>query len=417
MVDRPARLLPANSVLLHIGPYKTGTTAIQSALFAAKPRLKKYGVAYPGRWRRLVGAGYSVLRWAPPGVAVPAPSVWQHFAEAVRNRGDQRVCVSTEDFGALRDESTIRKIVDDLGSDRVQVIAVARGLHRVLPSHWQERVKSGDPSSYADWLGEVLAEQQQTHAYRTFWASHDLAATARAWRQVVGADRFRIVVADDSDRGYLLRVFEQLLGLPAGLLEPDLVGNESLSATRLEAVRRLNESVRDRGWPDDVHRQLIKFGLVRGMQQAPPVDVDHPVRPLPGWARDRVRALAEQQIAAFDELGVEVIGDTDRLRYPEDEPDEDDQPAAGELVSTETLVQGALELTAAALRREEKRASDATDAALLEQLPTKALLVELSGRIAHRIQAVTGALRRGPHDQDLPPDDDDQEPDSRDLGL
>ena len=42
-------LLPPQAVLLHIGPHKTGTTAVQSALASARPRLKTAGVLYPGR--------------------------------------------------------------------------------------------------------------------------------------------------------------------------------------------------------------------------------------------------------------------------------------------------------------------------------------------------------------------------------
>ncbi|MCZ0989260.1 hypothetical protein O1M54_32920 [Streptomyces diastatochromogenes] len=48
--DTPAPL-PAGTRLLHIGPHKTGTTAVQGALFAAKDRLPEYGVAFPAHSR------------------------------------------------------------------------------------------------------------------------------------------------------------------------------------------------------------------------------------------------------------------------------------------------------------------------------------------------------------------------------
>jgi hypothetical protein len=41
--------LPEDSVLLHVGVHKTGTTAIQAALANARPELVKSGVLYPGK--------------------------------------------------------------------------------------------------------------------------------------------------------------------------------------------------------------------------------------------------------------------------------------------------------------------------------------------------------------------------------
>ena len=42
-------LLPEDGLLLHVGPHKTGTTAVQSAFFAASSTLREHGVRYPGR--------------------------------------------------------------------------------------------------------------------------------------------------------------------------------------------------------------------------------------------------------------------------------------------------------------------------------------------------------------------------------
>ena len=44
-----AVLLEPGTRLLHIGPHKTGTTAIQGALHLARGRLAAAGVVYPGR--------------------------------------------------------------------------------------------------------------------------------------------------------------------------------------------------------------------------------------------------------------------------------------------------------------------------------------------------------------------------------
>jgi hypothetical protein len=42
-------VLPDHGILLHVGPHKTGTTAIQGALAVARPQLLAHGILYPGR--------------------------------------------------------------------------------------------------------------------------------------------------------------------------------------------------------------------------------------------------------------------------------------------------------------------------------------------------------------------------------
>ncbi|HEY9292177.1 MAG TPA: hypothetical protein VIP98_12920 [Microlunatus sp.] len=392
-----ASVLPPSSVLLHIGPYKTGTTAIQSALFAAKPRLSEYGVGYPGTWRRLVGAGYSVMRWAPRGRTVPGPEVWDRFSAHVRSRTQERICVSTEDFSGIGDPKKADKIINDLGGDRVHVLYVARALHRLLPSAWQERVKGHEERGYPDWLRSVLASPgaKKDAAYRAFWRPHDLAAKVRTWAPLVGPDRFHVLIADDSDRDYLLRRFEELLDLPNGFLEQAPTDNESLSLVRLELLRRLNERFRERQWSDRLYYQLVQSGLTKGLQSAPRSDVDLRPPQLPSWALERVRELGEQRINTITDNGLDVIGDLDRLRPPADYRTDDDHISIQSLVTLDTMLEGisALldevverddELRLATTRQLEKSRVAASNP--LSRTSSRAMLSEVARRQRQRIR-------------------------------
>ena len=59
-----AALLEPGTRLLHIGPHKTGTTAVQGALHLARERLAAEGVVYPGRGRQPL--------WSPRCVRPPS---------------------------------------------------------------------------------------------------------------------------------------------------------------------------------------------------------------------------------------------------------------------------------------------------------------------------------------------------------
>src|SRR5688572_11528593 len=134
-------LLPEGTRLIHIGPHKTGSTAVQTTLHTARPMLAAHGVHYAGKGVRSRKAGWSIgLAGRPAGSEQPPERHWKRFSREVRNAGAVRVCISNEDFGRA-DDAQRRRIIEDLGGDRAHVVAVARRLDSYLPSQWQERVK------------------------------------------------------------------------------------------------------------------------------------------------------------------------------------------------------------------------------------------------------------------------------------
>jgi hypothetical protein len=300
--------LPEGAVLLHIGPYKTGSTAIQQALFDRRDALAEHGVLYPGRWRRLFREGHALMQWSPRGRPVPPVSVWDDFAAGIRERTDVRVCLSTEDFGRIRDARKSHKVIEDLGADRLHVIAVARAYHRLMPSHWQERVKSHERRTYDAWLRELLEGDDSQEVPRSFWTSHDVEYMASRWLDVLPPERFTLVVTDDSDRDVLPRTFERMLGLPTGLLAPAESTNASLSMNAVEVLRRVNEEFAERGWSDRDYVGLVQDGMVRALQDAGRGAGDTPVPPLPGWARPLVAARSQRRVEVIERLGIDVVG-------------------------------------------------------------------------------------------------------------
>jgi hypothetical protein len=318
------QLLPVGSRLVHIGPHKTGSTAIQVALDSLGARLAEHGAAYvtTGSYRPRK-AGWSLgVRGRPSGSVKPPIRHWKRFVEAVAAADAPRVCVSNEDFGRATPRQVAR-VVEGLGGDRVHVLAVVRRLDRYLPSQWQERVKAGDERGYEAWLRVVLDTDDPEPDWdrRNVWFSHDVRALVERWVEVVGPDRFTLVVADEADHGQLPRTFETMLGLPAGFVVPDPSrSNRGLSWAETELLRSTNEILEERGCLRAQRRPLLVRGVLEDMQARPLPDGPKSP-PLPDWAAERLRELNDVRVAdvrALAARGVQVVGDPELLRMPPD---------------------------------------------------------------------------------------------------
>jgi hypothetical protein len=333
------------------------------------------------------------MRWAPRGREVPPPSVWDDFAAGIRARAE-RVCISTEDFGRLRNPDRARQIVTDLGADRVRVLAVARAYDRLLPSHWQERGKSTERLTYDEWLHQVFEGDDTQAAHRSFWTSHDIERMATQWLEVLPPERFTVVVSDDSDRLLLSRTFERLLDLPDGLLAPTGTANRSLSANAVEMVRLVNQAFADHGWSDRHYRALVRRGVVAGLQTAPgsPYDVAMPA--LPDWVRPLVTERSRARIEAIRSLGIRVVGDLDRLLPAGNETTGDTAAPTPSTISIELAAAGLVGALEASMRERPAR-SGARDRARVE--PSSPGLSEVGGRmiVGELGRRLRRRLRRG----------------------
>lgn len=316
-------LLPVGSRLVHIGPQKTGTTSIQVALADVRDQLPALGAYYPeGPYRRRKAGWALGLPGKPTGVEIPIRH-WDELVAEVRAAGDLRVCVSDENFARAEPEVAGR-IVRDLGDERVHVVAVTRRLDRFLPSQWQERVKSGVTLSYEDWLERVLGDDPGRRERWNVWQGHDIGGLVDRWLEFVDRDRFTLVIADESERSQLPRVFEGMLGLPSGLLAPNPDrSNVGLSWSELEVLRALHDVYRDNGWEREDWRAMLP-SVVEALRSRPERAFGPRTVPLPTWAHARVRELSDARTELVRALPVRVVGDPEHLRVPEDAAEQAD---------------------------------------------------------------------------------------------
>ncbi|MBT0768897.1 hypothetical protein KIH74_08170 [Kineosporia sp. J2-2] len=316
--------------LLHIGAPKTGTTAVQASLEDLKHRteggLEAYGLSMPGTPLEQARAALGVLGQGVGWQAADRPKSDKHWprllaqvqaAQGLRFVSSEYLCEASEPIAG--------KIVEDLATldgpegprDDVHVVLTLRPLTRIMPSAWQQYLKSGHQLPYEQWCRAMLASPPKKGVTPSFWRRHDQAAVLRRWAAAVGPANITTVVLDPADRGLLMRTFDDLLNLPAGTLTGVAGGrqNRSMSAAESELFRRLNVQLRDRDFPWKEYANLIRYGSILRTVELMPSEGGAAVH-TPDWAVERAVELAGSYRETIDELaaaGMTVIGKPDLL--------------------------------------------------------------------------------------------------------
>lgn len=399
--------LPDDAILLHIGPHKTGTTAIQGMLATAREQLTAHGVTYPGRY----GAHHTHARaltrnaagWQQDQEELPPERLWKRFARNV-SQTPGRVVISSEIFGQADAEERAR-LVDDLGAERLHVLVAARNPGSIALSTWQQVLRDGKAGRLDRWLEQRFRRETPVIAESGFWSWADAATLVEKWSRVLDLDRINVVVVDEQDKALLPTTFEGLLGLPSGVLTgvtPPLT-NRSLTASEAELLRRTLDRTRSElTW--DEFSLFYRKGFSRHLLDArkPPKDEPRPV--LPSWAADQAAHEAEWSINRLRESGVRVFGDLDNLRRVPAAADEapiDTIPTDLAATAVAGVVFAAQKRIRAAERGLAESTAEAAADAAPERQPGQAMLDEATARqlasaLGGRVRARLGrGVRRG----------------------
>ena len=309
----PSLLVPEGSFLVHIGPHKTGTTSLQAALWRGRPAMLEQGVRHIGPSRNPSNAVRSVTGQSSPYADDTPPPIrhWRSLVKEVNAAHDPRLVISSE-FFAWAKPDVIRRVVEDLGGDRVHIAVTLRSLGRVMPSMWQQNIQSGAVGELDSWLRGLL-ERPPDKPRAPFWTLHRHDELIARWAEVVGPDRVTAIVVDDRDHQFVLRTFERLLGLRDGTLEAHRdLANRSLTLPEVEAVRAFNVAFKAEQLDRALHARVMRFGAAQQMKAREP-SPDEPRVEMPSWALDHVDGIARSMVDAIAASGVRVVGDIELL--------------------------------------------------------------------------------------------------------
>jgi len=308
--------LKPGQILLHIGVHKTGTTAIQDALAHARPELSQWNVHYPGTaqaHRKVASSAMNRrLGWQVGGAPAPDPAVWENFVQRAKAFSGITVCSS--EFFAESDDATAGQIIERIGVANVHVVITLRNLGKILPSAWQQILKSGYEHGYVHWLENVVLSDKKEPKSEVFWARHRHDIVVERWARLVGKDRVTVVVVDDTNRDGIFQDFENLLGLPEGSLLKHRRRslNRSMTAAESELLRSLNETLGGgKGWRP--YGNAAHNGLIKGIVEGRTPGADEQKLQTPQWALDIAARYAATYVAAIKASGVNVMGDIELL--------------------------------------------------------------------------------------------------------
>jgi hypothetical protein len=302
---------------VHVGLPKTGTSTIQATLDARVDALAAVGVLYPGRRHRAHRlAAYDLLGQRVRGDdADVVPGAFRRLAEEVTAHTGPNVVISDEGLGLARPRH-VRRVVRELGGDRLHVVVGVRDMARTVVSTWQQNIMTGSTTPWPEFIAAVREpERWSVPDASAFWLRQDLLRVLDAWGTAVPPDRIRVLTVPP--RGGpahgLLDRFGTATRLPPGWwgCGEVLERNVSLGAAEVEVVRRLNAAIGPR-LNAEQRRFVVEHGLRPRLAVSRPRALALPAEDLP-WARWYAEGLVEE----LQRRGVEVVGDLADL-LPED---------------------------------------------------------------------------------------------------
>ena len=310
--------MATEKLIIHIGGPKTGTTAIQTALAENRDVLRKNGILYSGAEINQQYAMYPLNKIAGFESFVSSdPGHWQQIVDEVKNWQGGAVISGEALF--LAPPEIVAEIIGSFNKSSVEILITARSAYEIVVSHWQESVKAGDTISLHQFAKEVaLGPDQATLKSLTYWAIAFCADPIRSWGSMTGIENVIVQVVDTSKSDETLRCFEQIVGIPDGLLGLSLSNpvNRSLTFSETEIIRACNEILLC-GAASNHHYSTVDYNLVLQILLKKP-RLDDLRTELPVSYYESIAPFVNAEVERILHSGARIVGDSSLLtRMPQ----------------------------------------------------------------------------------------------------
>jgi hypothetical protein len=236
----------AKTLIIHIGHYKTGTTALQIFFNKHTKFLAKAGIVYPDVWMHHAkhsAFAFSILRAA--GVEkimydytdpTPPQEMWGNLYEWMDHTSHQTVLISSEEFMRMgqfpKAQGILHQVLEQRPDDvEVKAVAYLREPGPHLKSWYNQLIKMNFP--VANLASAVNGDIEEIH--------FDYQRALSPWIDILGEQNVMIrpYVKDPSNPAALHQDFMSALGvtLPADLLNIQNDPNPRLDDRMIELMR------------------------------------------------------------------------------------------------------------------------------------------------------------------------------------
>ena len=339
-------------LVLHVGFHKSGTSALQEALFTQRHELSKLGVLYPDIGRAAhhrVAWALTQRRWGwkdRGGERTPS-RVFSKMARLINLSKVETIVLSSEFFSELS-PGDIQKIKTSVRNREFKILFTIRPLAKLLSSSYQQYLKYGTTVDYVTWLHSVLDEPGVSKVNPTFWKRHMHGQVIANWCEIFGASAVKVIVADEQRPELLFDETNLALGLPVGTLQAQKTGsNRSLSMEEISLLLELNKRFpKNRDWSE--YLLFIRNGYIRQLTDHVPHRQGSAMLPTPDWAIKKANSLATESKDKIKSLGVEVAGELETLDSAKIHQGEPEYPKS---IDIETVASAMLGLNKKITRR------------------------------------------------------------------
>jgi hypothetical protein len=314
VIKEQIQALPRGSILLHIGPHKTGTTSLQAALRENSATLKAHGVEYLAQDGKPAAnrVARSLLRLPFIGKEVVPYAEWEQFAQKINQSDAPRIILSGEEFSFCGSKE-IHELARTFGVDRLHVVITIRPIARILPSHWQLDLRAGATTKHLDdWLQEKLHPSLAQRCasmlglQKSFWFLHRHDALYQRWAKILSRRAITVVIVDETNPNAQYEAFEKLLGVPSGAVRGSTLRNSSMKELEAHTLLHVHNLLKSEGWAAPRIRQADFIGYLKQAGYEPDQDVK---MLLPEWSRIEVGKISESIAAVLRGSGAQIIGD------------------------------------------------------------------------------------------------------------
>jgi hypothetical protein len=308
----------AAKVFLHIGLPKTGTTYLQTVMWADRERMRAQGVLLPGRERRDHLWTTRIIREDPnlPTYEERVLESWGVLkAEIAAWPGTALI---SHEFFAGADPDQAARMVAELAPAEVHLVVTAREPVGLYSGGWQESLKNRDSRTMTEF---AEAEVSDSSMSVWNWRTLDVRLVLERWAPTVPAERVHVLPLPPpgSPRTLLWQRFAGLIGLdPESFDLSATFPNESMGVAEAETLRRINDHLKD----EDFERPFDRGVYIRTFLADERLATRNGEKYWPTEAIvEDCRKRAVDAVAHIEAAGYDVIGDVrDLLVADELEP-------------------------------------------------------------------------------------------------